>query len=72
MHDKESIFVFISDKSIYGVTPLTSNLIIYTDVTFEQASSYRKDGSKKQQQDIQYPNERKLIEQLGYFDEIVR
>ena len=65
------VYAIYPDKKIYGITPLPSDFIIYTDATFEQASSHHKDGNKKQQQDIQYPNERKLIEQLGDFDEIV-
>ena len=71
--DKKAIklfMLFILIK-IYGIKPLPTDKIIYTDVTFEQASCYNKDGSEKQDEDIKYPSERYLIEQLGDFDEIV-
>ena len=65
------VYTIYLDKNIYGIKPLPTDKIIYTDVTFEQASGYNKDGSEKQDEDIKYPSERYLIEQLGDFDEIV-
>ena len=65
------VYAIYPDKNIYGINPLTTDKIIYTDVTFEQASGYNKDSSEKQDKDIKYPSERYLIEQLGDFDEIV-
>ena len=65
------VYAIYLDKNIYGIKPLPTDKIIYTDVTFEQASGYNKDGSEKQDEDIKYPSERYLIEQLGDFDEIV-
>ena len=65
------VYAIYPGKKIYGVNTLTTDKIIYTDVTFEQASGYNHDGIKKQDKDIKYPSEKYLIEQLGYFDEIV-
>ena len=65
------IYAIYPDKNIYGINPLPTDKIVYTDVTFEQASGYNKDGSEKQDKDIKYPSEKYLIEQLGDFDEII-
>lgn len=65
------VYAIYPGKNIYGINLLPTDKIIYTDVTFEQASSYNKDGSEKQDKDIKYPSEKYLIEQLGNFDEIV-
>ena len=65
------VYAIYPNKNIYGISPLSNDKIIYTDVTFDQASGYNKDGSEKQDKDIKYPSERYLIEQLGDFDEIV-
>lgn len=65
------VYAIYPDKNIYGIKPQSTDKIIFTDVTFEQASGYNKDGSKKCPEEIKYPNEHYLIEQLGDFDEIV-
>ena len=65
------VYTIYPDKNIYGINPLTTDKIIYTDVTFEQASGYNQNGSEKRDKDIKYPSEKYLIEQLGDFDEIV-
>lgn len=67
----EIVYAIYPGKKIYGVNTLTTDKIIYTDVTFEQASGYNHDGSEKQDRNIKYPSEKYLIEQLGNFDEIV-
>ena len=67
----EIVYAIYPGKKIYGINTLTTDKIIYTDVTFEQASGYNHDGIKKQDKDIKYPSEKYLIEQLGDFDEIV-
>lgn len=67
----EIVYAIYPGKKIYGVKTLTTDKIIYTDVTFEQASGYNHDGSEKQDRNIKYPSEKYLIEQLGNFDEIV-
>ena len=65
------VYALYPDKSIYGINSLPGDQIIYTDVTFKQASGYNGDGSKKQDKDIRYPNESYLVQHLGDFDEIV-
>ena len=65
------VYTIYPDKNIYGISSLSTDKIIYTDITFEQANGYNKDGIKKQDKDIKYPSENYLIEQLGDFDEIV-
>ena len=65
------VYAIYPDKNIYGIFPLPTDKIIYTDVTFEQVSGYNQGGSKKQDKDIKYPSEKYLIEQLGDFNEIV-
>ena len=65
------VYAIYPDKNIYGINPLQTDKIIYTDVSFKQASSYNQDGSGKQVKDIKYPSEKYLIEQLGKIDEIV-
>ena len=67
----QTVYAIYPDKNIYGIFPLLTDKIIYTDLTFEQASGYNQDGSKKQDKDIKYPSEKYLIEQLGDFNEIV-
>ena len=65
------VYAIYPDKNIYGISPLPTDKIIYTDITFELASGYNQDGSEKQEKDIKYPSEKYLIEQLGDFDEMV-
>ena len=65
------VYAIYPDKNIYGINPLQTDKIIYTDVSFKQASSYNQDGNGKQVKDIKYPSEKYLIEQLGKIDEIV-
>lgn len=65
------VYVIYPHKKIYGINPLPEDGIVYTDVTFEQASGYNQDGSEKREEYIRYPSESYLIEQLGKIDEIV-
>ncbi len=65
------VYVIYPDKNIYGINPLPTDKIIYTDVTFKEASGHNHDDSKNQEKYIKYPSEKYLIEQLGNFDEIV-
>ena len=50
---------------------MPNDKIIYTDITFKEASGYNEDGTEKEDKDIKYPNEQYLINQLGFVDEIV-
>ena len=65
------VYAIYPDKTVYGINLLPTDKVIYADITFEQASGYNKDDSKKQDRDFKYPSERYLIEQLGDFDEII-
>ena len=65
------VFVLYPDKEIYGVLPQQVDRIIYTDIPFTKASGYNSDGSKKSEDEIVYPNEQMLINQLGDIEELV-
>ena len=63
--------VIYPDKKIYGILPQSNDKIVYTDITFDKASGYNQDGSKKTIDDVVYPNEQYILEQLGNVDELV-
>jgi len=65
------IFVLYPDKEMYGVIPQQRDRIIYTDIPFTKASGYNLDGSKKSVDEITYPNEQSIINQLGGVEELV-
>jgi len=65
------VFALYPDKNIYGIIPQQSDKIIYTDILFTSASGYNLDGSNKSNDLIIYPNEQKLIDQLGDVEELV-
>ena len=50
---------------------MPNDKVIYTDITFQEASGYNEDCSLKSEEEIKYPNEQFLINQLGSVDEIV-
>ena len=65
------VFALYPDKEIYGILPQQGDRIIYTDIPFKKASGYNVDGSEKYDDEIIYPNEQILINQLGDVTEIV-
>lgn len=65
------VFALYPDKSIYGVLPQQRDRIIYTDIPFTKASGYNLDGSEKTDDEITYPNEQSIIDQLGEVEELV-
>lgn len=65
------IFVLYPDKEMYGVLPQKGDRIIYTDIPFTKVSGYNLDGSKKFADEIKYPNEQSIINQLGDVEELV-
>lgn len=65
------IFVLYPDKEIYGILPQQGDKVIYTDIPFIKASGYNLDGSKKSEDEIVYPDEQILINQLGDIEELV-
>ncbi len=65
------IYALYPDKELYGISPMPNDRIIYTDITFEDASGYDEFGNEKEDKDIKYPNEQYLIDQLDYPDKLV-
>ena len=65
------IFVLYPDKEIYGISPQHGDSIIYTDIPFSTASGYNLDGSQKSVDEIVYPNEQNIINQLGRVKKLV-
>mgnify|MGYP003289774129 CR=1 FL=1 len=67
----EIIYAMYPDKTIHGIEPKETDKIIYTDITFQCASGYYKDGSAKPIEEIVYPNEEYLVSQVGLADELI-
>ncbi len=65
------IYVLYPDKKIFGIKPGPQDQIIYTDISFQEAMGFNKDGSRKNDDEIRYPNEQFLIDQLGAVDKLV-
>jgi len=65
------VFALYPDKEIFGVVPQYSDKVIYTDITFKDASGYHENGDLKSDNEIKYPNEQFLISQLGNIDELI-
>ena len=65
------VFALYPDKNIFGITPQSQDKIIYTDVTFDEASAYLSNGTHKENFVPKYPNEQFLLNQLGHIDELV-
>ena len=64
------VYVLYPNKNIYGIIPHQKDRIIYTDITFEQATnnSFRKKDVNTGQV---YPNEEKLLMQVGVIDKLI-
>lgn len=65
------VFALYPDKEIYGILPQKEDKIIYTDISFKDSSGYNTDGSEKRKDEIIYPNEQNIIDQLGNVEELV-
>ena len=65
------VFALYPDRNIFGITPQPQDKIIYTDVTFDEASACYSDGTQKENFVPKYPNEQLLLNQLGHIDELV-
>ena len=65
------VYVLYPNKNIYGIIPHQNDRVIYTDITFEQATN----NSSKNQKDINnkpvYPSEKKLLSQVGNIDKLI-
>ena len=55
------VYVLYPNKNIYGIIPQQKDRIIYTDITFEQATNTSH----------VYPNEEKLLMQVGDIDKLI-
>ena len=67
----EIVYVLYPDKEMFGIEKQNGDKVIYTDITFDEASAYDSNGNEKQNFIPKYPNEEKILEQLGYVDELV-
>lgn len=65
------VFALYPDKDIYGINVEKEDKIIYTDITFSEATAIDEDKSIKKNFIPKYPNELLLIKQLGDVDELV-
>lgn len=65
------VFALYPDKELYGIEKKELDRVIYTDISFSESSAYDDKGYKKKNFIPKYPNESKLIEQLGDLDELV-
>lgn len=65
------VFALYPDKNIFGITPQPQDKIIYTDITFDDASACLSDGTQKKDFVPKYPDEQLLLNQLGHIDELV-
>lgn len=67
----EVVIAMYPDKQMFGLDENSYDRVILTDVTFKEASGYNSDGSEKRPEDIKYPSEAYLINQLGDVDELM-
>lgn len=65
------VYALYPDKKMYGLEPAETDKIIYTDVTFAEATAYDENGNRKKDFKPQYPSEKKLISQLGPVEQLV-
>ncbi len=61
----EIVYALFPDKDIFGINYKDGDRIVYTDITFKEASGYDEDGNEKPKEEIKYPNEEMIISQLG-------
>ncbi len=65
------IYALYPDRELYGIEKHDDDKIIYTDITFDEASAIDERGNEKKDFIPKYPNEKMLIEQLGDIDELI-
>lgn len=65
------VFVLYPDKELFGLTRCVEDRVIYTDILFSENSAIDDNNKDKIDFTPKYPNERKLIEQLGEVDHLV-
>lgn len=59
------VFALYPDKNIFGIIPQKEDKVIFTDVTFAEASTSYSNSTPK------YPNEQLLLSKLDKIDELV-
>lgn len=57
----EIVYVLYPDKEMFGIEKQNGDKVIYTDITFDEASAYDSNGNEKQNFIPKYPNEEKNI-----------
>ena len=62
------VYILYPDKEIFGITPKKDDKVIFTDITFKEATS---STDLTIEEEVKYPNEQLLINQLGEVDELV-
>lgn len=67
----EIVFAVYPDKELYGIEKCDTDKIIYTDITFSEASAIDANGNRKTNFIPKYPNELFLINQLGNIDKLI-
>lgn len=67
----EIVYAMYPDKKVHGIHLEKTDKLIYTDITFTEASGYRPDGSEKKEEEIVYPSEEHLLYQIGLVDELI-
>ena len=67
----EIVYALYPDKELYGIEKLEGDKIIYTDISFSEASAYDENGNQKGNFVPKYPNEEYLLKQIGEMNELV-
>lgn len=67
----EIVFALYPDKELYGIEKYDTDKIIYTDITFSEASAVDENGNRKTNFIPKYPNEMFIINQLGNVDKLI-
>lgn len=62
------IYALYPDKEIFGIIPKKDDKIIFTDITFKEAT--RRTGLNTGEE-VKYPDEQLLVNQLGEVDELI-
>ena len=65
------VFALYPDKELYGVEKDENDKVIYTDITFEEASGYDENRNLKENFTPKLPSEEYILEQLGIIDTLV-
>ena len=67
----EIVFLLYPDRELFGLTKKKQDKIIFTDITFSEASAYDENGREKENFIPKYPNELQILKQLGPLNELV-